>query len=145
MTIATKPPEWDVFEGLTVDSADAPLALATLAYVVHLKEGSVILLRDDESSGAWRRQFNARLRTCGPWDEEQVVDYLSMTYGSDAAKWPFSKATIARVFHDPKPDRWLAIARDTPAVHSYLSSRSHRICRIPEPHAGQSRTRGESR
>lgn len=94
---------------------------AQLAHVVHLSEGTLLLVAEGAATHGWRDRFRARLRTCGPWNEGQVQDYFLLTYGIDARRWPISKASIARIFAPDQLDRSIAVARDTPEVRAFLS------------------------
>ena len=101
--------------------APAATARAQLAHVVHLSEGTLLLVREGAATHGWRDRFRARLRTCGPWNEIQVQDYFLLTYGSDARRWPISMASIAQIFAPDQMDRSIAVARDTPEVRAFLS------------------------
>lgn len=102
-------------------SAAALAARPQLAHVVHLSEGTLLLVREGAATHGWRDRFRARLRTCGPWNEGQVQDYFMLTYGSDARRWPISMASIAQIFAADQLDRSIAVARDTPEVRAFLS------------------------
>ncbi len=92
-----------------------------LAHVVHLREGTLLLVREGAATQGWRDRFRARLRTCGPWSEAQVQDYFLTTYGADPRMWPISIASIAQVFSPDELERSIAVARDTPEVRAFLS------------------------
>ena len=94
---------------------------AQLAHVVHLSEGTLLLVRESSATNGWRERFRARLRTCGPWSEAQVQDYFVTTYGSDLRRWPISMLRIAQVFSAEQPEQSIAVARDTPEVRAFLS------------------------
>ena len=102
-------------------SAPTNAVRAHLAHVVHLSEGTLLLVREGTATHGWRDRFRARLRTCGPWNEVQVQDYFLLTYGADARRWPISMASIAQIFAPDQLDRSIAVARDTPEVRAFLS------------------------
>ena len=102
-------------------SAPAVAPRPQLAHVVHLSEGTLLLVREGTATHGWRDGFRARLRTCGPWNEMQVQDYFLLTYGTDARRWPISMASIAQIFATDQLDRNIAVARDTPEVRAFLS------------------------
>jgi hypothetical protein len=99
----------------------SPAPKPHLAHVLHLRQGTLLLVREDAATQGWRERFRARSRTCGPWNEAQVQEYFSTTYGSDTRAWPMSVASIAQIFSIDSPDRSIAVARDTPEVRAFLS------------------------
>ena len=114
-------PQQPRFYATTSGSAAAARTHPQLAHVVHLSEGTLLLVREGAATHGWRDRFRARLRTCGPWNEVQVQDYFLLTYGADARRWPISMASIAQIFAPDQLDRSIAVARDTPEVRAFLS------------------------
>jgi hypothetical protein len=117
-----KHPSFTNTDPLRTDLSDlGPKQARHLAHVVHLREGTLLLVREGATTQGWRDRFRARLRTCGPWNEIQVQEYFAATYGVNSRAWPISIARIAEVFSPDEQERSIAVARDTPEVRAFLS------------------------
>jgi hypothetical protein len=86
-----------------------PTAMPVLVYLVFLEQAGVVMMRDDRGSGWWRRLFRQRLHAHGPWDREQVIDFMTLAYGNDDSRWPFRRRVVASFFEAERDDACIAV------------------------------------
>ncbi len=86
-----------------------PNAMPVLVYLVFLEQAGVVMMRDDQGSGWWRRLFRQRLHAHGPWDREQVIDFMTLAYGNDDSRWPFRRRVVASFFEGDADDARIAV------------------------------------
>lgn len=97
-------------EAITLQTyAPLPVPTPVLVYLVFLEQAGVVMMRDDRGSGWWRRLFRQRLHAHGPWDREQVIDFMTLAYGADDARWPFRRRVVASFFEGEQDDARIAV------------------------------------
>jgi hypothetical protein len=76
----------------------------SLAYLVFLRRGSVLLVKRPESD--WRQlqdEYGDYMASLGPWPEADICEHFALEFGEDDSRWPFRRSAIGKYMRAAGP------------------------------------------